>query len=163
MRQSTLKKIEGEKVKDPQWNLNVVSSILRYAGQDFIYVAEIKPEQYAIVHWADIENVDDLQLDENIKSETLDKFLGTLYTRKLIVPMTTAEILKIRKGTQSLRELYLTKEIHLVEGLDDCIEQVEVWKPEVSYLIEQNYLPDPGHCLSEEEVTPDNLTDINME
>lgn len=162
MRQSTLKKIEGEKIKNPQWNLEVASSILRYAGQDFIYVAEIQPEQYAIVHWADIENVDDLQLNEDNEDKTLDGFLGTLYTRKLIIPATTSEITKIRKGTQSLREFYLTKEIHLIEGLDDCFEEIEVWKPEISYLIENNYLPDPGHCLSEEEVTPDNLTDINM-
>lgn len=162
MRQSTLEKIKGEKIKDPQWNLNVVSSILRYAGQDFIYVAEIKPEQYAIVHWADVEDVDDLKLDKDMTNNTLDGFLNNFYTRKLVIPVTSSEIVKIRKGTQSLRELYLTKEIHLIEGVDDCFEQIEVWKPEVSYLIEQDYLPDPNHCLSEEEVTPDNLTDINM-
>lgn len=149
MRQSMLEPVKGTEISAPQWDLTPISSILSYAGQDFIYVAELTDGEFAIVHWADTENEETISQDINVNNKTLKEYLSEFYSRKMVIPATKNEIFQIRTGILSMREFYLSKKIYLVEGLNECLDEIRVWE-NISEEQLNGYLPDPGHKLGQE-------------
>lgn len=148
MRKSILSQVQGHEIKAPSWNLDIFSDILTYAGENFIYVARISPEQYAIVHWADIETAEELT-HLVAEDKSVKEFIDQFYSRKLVIPMSIAEINELRNGKLTLRETYVKHPIFVIEGLNDCRDEIRVWeKCDMTWL--DGYLPVPNHSLNDQ-------------
>lgn len=135
MRQANLSAVKGTQIENRQWNLNPTQILLSYGGLNLIYVAEITPNQHAIVHWADVEN-DDANEDE--------------YTRALVIPMPQETILEIASGATSMRETYLNHRIFIIDGLAELSEGIAFTWTDCDKDFLEEYLPVPDHKLTDE-------------
>lgn len=146
MKESTLIPVMGKEIPFPNWNIDLISSVLSFEGIDFIYVAEISDEQYAIIHYCDTEVVE--PNDKDTREDIAHKYRN-LHVRKLLIPLSSEEIAKMRTGKIPMRQLYLQNKIYLIEGTVNCTENIRCWKnlnPEFL----QDYLPDEDAVLTEE-------------
>lgn len=158
MRKSQLVPIQGTEINTPSWNLDSIDELLGYAGESFIYVAQIYPNQYAIIHWGDIEDIKEVEGIEDLQKsgsqlpndpdKTVKEFMENFYTRKLVIPMSIEEINGIKNGTLAIREIYLKHKIYLIEGMNNCEDEIRVWEDCSDETLEE-YLPTSGHTLSD--------------